>query len=248
MHSAFPAKPIPCTVPASAATAIQVHQLQLQAQPRLVTRRRANMMEAISQHNFNSSSIANRSTPKSLSLTSQPGSLYWPFDARSYSALAWAPDTFAYNCNPSLAAVKPSAATLTKPTGRRPRQPAAISRCTARTKARTASPASAGYRSAPSSAPSSARSSPACTRTFSPRPKPKMPGRPPKRAASSGEDDHIQALGKKQPRLERGPDDFSSVVKNRLQSYTRTGQACDRCKVRHEPQTTLMITQLTRNL
>ncbi|WXC64977.1 hypothetical protein SNK03_010786 [Fusarium graminearum] len=232
MHSAFPAKPIPCTVPASAATAIQVHQLQLQAQPRLVTRRRANMMEAISQRNFNSSSIANLSTPTSQSLTSQPGSLYWPFDARSYSALAWAPDTFAYNCNPSLAAVKPSAATLTKPTGRRPRQPAAISRCTARTKARTASPASAGYRSAPSSAPSSARSSPACTRTFSPRPKSKMPGRPLKRAASSGEDDHIQAPGKKQPRLERGPDDFSSVVKNRLQSYTRTGQACDRCKVR----------------
>ncbi|KAL1901056.1 hypothetical protein Sste5346_002123 [Sporothrix stenoceras] len=27
-------------------------------------------------------------------------------------------------------------------------------------------------------------------------------------------------------------DDFSSVVKNKLSSYTRTGQACDRCKVR----------------
>ncbi|KAI9170760.1 Transcriptional activator protein acu-15 [Paramyrothecium foliicola] len=41
------------------------------------------------------------------------------------------------------------------------------------------------------------------------------------------------AAGKlKLPRLDRGPDDFSSVVKNRLQSYTRTGQACDRCKVR----------------
>ena len=35
----------------------------------------------------------------------------------------------------------------------------------------------------------------------------------------------------KLPRLDRGGDDFSSVVKNRLQSYTRTGQACDRCKV-----------------
>ncbi|CEI68212.1 unnamed protein product [Fusarium venenatum] len=237
MHSAFPAKSIPCTVPVPAKTAIQVHQLQLQAQQsRLVTRRRANMMEAISQRNFNSSSIANFSTPTALPSQSQPGSLYWPFDARSYSALAWAPDNFAYNCNPSIAVVKPSAATLTKPTGRRPRQPAAISRCTARTKARTASPASVsyksvGYRSAPSSAPSSARSSPSCTRSFSPRPKSKMPGRPPKRA-SSGEDDH-QAPGKvKQPRLERGPDDFSSVVKNRLQSYTRTGQACDRCKVR----------------
>jgi hypothetical protein len=67
-----------------------------------------------------------------------------------------------------------------------------------------------------------------------------MPGRPPKRAASSGEDDGpIHPPGKaKLARLERGPDDFSSVVKNRLQSYTRTGQACDRCKVRYEPQTT----------
>lgn len=35
----------------------------------------------------------------------------------------------------------------------------------------------------------------------------------------------------KLPRLDRGPEDFSTVVKNRLQSYTRTGQACDRCKV-----------------
>ncbi|CAG7562677.1 unnamed protein product [Fusarium equiseti] len=194
------------------------------------------MMEAISQRNFNSSSIASLSTPTSLSLSSQPagGHLYWPFDARSYSALAWAPETFAYNCNlnPSLAATKASAAaTCTKPTGRRPRQPAAISRCTARTKARTASPVSVGYKSASSSAASSARSSPA---GFSPRLKPKMPGRPPKRAASSGEDDGpIHPPGKaKLPRLERGPDDFSSVVKNRLQSYTRTGQACDRCKVR----------------
>ncbi|KAI3396539.1 hypothetical protein diail_12063 [Diaporthe ilicicola] len=36
----------------------------------------------------------------------------------------------------------------------------------------------------------------------------------------------------KLPRLERGPEDFSEVVKDKLQSYTRTGQACDRCKVR----------------
>ncbi|KAF4450940.1 hypothetical protein F53441_6001 [Fusarium austroafricanum] len=192
------------------------------------------MMEAISQRNLNSS-IANFSTPTSLSLPAGPAPLYWPFDARSYPALAWAPDTFAYNCNPSLAALKaPATATSTKPTGRRPRQPAAISRCTARTKASTASSTSASNKSASSSATSSARSSPASSRGISPRPKSKMPGRPPKRAASNGEDDaQIQAPGKvKLPRLERGPDDFSSVVKNRLQSYTRTGQACDRCKVR----------------
>ncbi|KAK4223838.1 transcriptional activator protein acu-15 [Podospora fimiseda] len=36
----------------------------------------------------------------------------------------------------------------------------------------------------------------------------------------------------KLPRIERGPEDFSTVVKHKLQSYTRTGQACDRCKVR----------------
>ncbi|KAM7202240.1 transcriptional activator protein acu-15 [Rhypophila sp. PSN 637] len=36
----------------------------------------------------------------------------------------------------------------------------------------------------------------------------------------------------KLPRLDRGPEEFSSVVKNKLQTYTRTGQACDRCKVR----------------
>ncbi|KAF4341792.1 transcriptional activator acu-15 [Fusarium beomiforme] len=194
------------------------------------------MMEAISQRNLNSS-IASFSTPTSLSLTSQPGPghLYWPFDARSYPALVWAPDTFAYNCSPSLATVKaPVTATSTKPTGRRPRQPAAISRCTASTKASTASPTSGSNKSACSPATSSARSSPASSRGTPPRIKSKMPGRPPKRAASNGEDDGlIQAPGKvKLPRLERGPDDFSSVVKNRLQSYTRTGQACDRCKVR----------------
>jgi hypothetical protein len=36
-------------------------------------------------------------------------------------------------------------------------------------------------------------------------------------------------------RLDRGPEDFSSVVKSKLQSYTRTGQACDRCKVCSAP-------------
>ncbi|KAF5672522.1 transcriptional activator acu-15 [Fusarium heterosporum] len=217
MHSAFPTKPVPCTVPV----------------PTAPTTASITMMEAISQRNFNSS-IANFSTPTSLSSTPQQGPFYWPFDSRSYSALSWTPETFAYNCHPALAAVR-ATATSAKPTGRRPRQPAAISRCTARTKANTAPPSSASSNSACSSAASSARSSPALSRgAISPRPKSRMPGRPPKRAASHGEDEgHIQAPGKvKLPRLERGPDDFSSVVKNRLQSYTRTGQACDRCKVR----------------
>lgn len=58
-----------------------------------------------------------------------------------------------------------------------------------------------------------------------------------KRAADDGSgDDEPSAPGPgakmKLPRLDRGSEDFSSVVKNRLQSYTRTGQACDRCKVR----------------
>lgn len=61
----------------------------------------------------------------------------------------------------------------------------------------------------------------------------------PKRPADVISDDGSTSLSRagpggktKLPRLERGGDDFSSVVKNRLQSYTRTGQACDRCKVR----------------
>ncbi|KAK4680571.1 hypothetical protein QC764_100900 [Podospora pseudoanserina] len=62
------------------------------------------------------------------------------------------------------------------------------------------------------------------------------PGRPNtlKRASdSTGSDQGDGASTKvKLPRLERGPEDFSSVVKSKLQSYTRTGQACDRCKVR----------------
>ncbi|KAF6843707.1 transcription factor [Colletotrichum musicola] len=67
-----------------------------------------------------------------------------------------------------------------------------------------------------------------------------MPGRPPKRPADAGDPsttdaDNGPAAGKiKLPRLDKagGQEDFSSVVKNRLSSYTRTGQACDRCKVR----------------
>lgn len=65
-------------------------------------------------------------------------------------------------------------------------------------------------------------------------------GRPPKRPPGDGMDalnpldnhpSSSAAKSSKLPRIERGPEDFSSVVKNKLQSYTRTGQACDRCKV-----------------
>jgi len=57
-------------------------------------------------------------------------------------------------------------------------------------------------------------------------------GRPPKRpsdASLDGAEDE-GAARTKLPRLV--PDDFSSVVKHKLSSYSRTGQACDRCKVR----------------
>lgn len=67
--------------------------------------------------------------------------------------------------------------------------------------------------------------------------------RPGKRSTDgpTPDDPASQAASKlKLPRLERGPDDFSNVVKNRLQSYTRTGQACDRCKVR-TPQIAVSI-------
>ncbi|KAI5459104.1 hypothetical protein BGZ63DRAFT_390286 [Mariannaea sp. PMI_226] len=63
----------------------------------------------------------------------------------------------------------------------------------------------------------------------------KMSRRPPKRSGSPGDVGHSgQPLGEnkvKLPKLDR-TGDFSGIVKNRLQSYTRTGQACDRCKVR----------------
>jgi hypothetical protein len=57
--------------------------------------------------------------------------------------------------------------------------------------------------------------------------------RPPKRPSDAGDvvPDEGSAPKVKLARLERGPEDFSSVVKSKLQSYTRTGQACDRCKV-----------------
>lgn len=61
------------------------------------------------------------------------------------------------------------------------------------------------------------------------------PGRPPKRPGEATDLDTPDGTAKcKLPRLDRdraAPNDFSSVVKSKLQSYTRTGQACDRCKV-----------------
>ncbi|KAK4249004.1 fungal-specific transcription factor domain-containing protein [Corynascus novoguineensis] len=58
--------------------------------------------------------------------------------------------------------------------------------------------------------------------------------RPSKRPSDSGDGpaDSTPAPKVKLARLERGPEEFSNVVKSKLQSYTRTGQACDRCKVR----------------
>ncbi|KAI1415034.1 fungal-specific transcription factor domain-containing protein [Hypoxylon sp. FL1857] len=61
------------------------------------------------------------------------------------------------------------------------------------------------------------------------------PGRPPKRPGDAIDLDPSDPAKCKLPRLDRdrvAPNDFSSVVKSKLQSYTRTGQACDRCKVR----------------
>ncbi|KAI1076207.1 hypothetical protein F5B20DRAFT_557099 [Whalleya microplaca] len=61
------------------------------------------------------------------------------------------------------------------------------------------------------------------------------PGRPPKRPGEPGIDPLNSPGGCKFHKLDRdrpAPNDFSSVVKSKLQSYTRTGQACDRCKVR----------------
>ncbi|CCC06297.1 hypothetical protein SMACR_00514 [Sordaria macrospora] len=60
------------------------------------------------------------------------------------------------------------------------------------------------------------------------------PGRPPKRPSEAGDAplDNGSQPKMKLPRLERSTEDFSSVVKTKLSQYTRTGQACDRCKVR----------------
>ncbi|KAG5998390.1 hypothetical protein E4U43_002427, partial [Claviceps pusilla] len=86
--------------------------------------------------------------------------------------------------------------------------------------------------------PSPASSSPTSTSPRTTKPRVTMPSRPAKRSADGGgasDDDahHASTSSKmKLARADRGPEDFSSVVKNRLQSYSRTGQACDRCKVR----------------
>lgn len=62
-----------------------------------------------------------------------------------------------------------------------------------------------------------------------------MPGGRPAKRPGDGLDSPLDTSSgsskTKLPRLERGPEDFSSVVKSKLQSYSRTGQACDRCKV-----------------
>lgn len=62
------------------------------------------------------------------------------------------------------------------------------------------------------------------------------PGRPPKRPSdgvnSSLDNSSGSSSKTKLPRVERGPEDFSKAVQSKLQTYTRTGQACDRCKVR----------------
>ncbi|KAG6022983.1 hypothetical protein E4U19_002450 [Claviceps sp. Clav32 group G5] len=84
---------------------------------------------------------------------------------------------------------------------------------------------------------SPASSSPTNTSPRTTKPQGAMPSRPAKRSADGGgasdDDAHLSCSGKmKLARAERGPEDFSSVVKNRLLSYSRTGQACDRCKVR----------------
>lgn len=51
---------------------------------------------------------------------------------------------------------------------------------------------------------------------------------PPKRTASGSP----TGTPAKLPKQETKPETFSNSVKKRLQSSTRTGQACDRCKVR----------------
>jgi hypothetical protein len=50
---------------------------------------------------------------------------------------------------------------------------------------------------------------------------------PPKRTASGSP----SGTPGKTVKTEQKPEDFSNSVKKRLQSSTRTGQACDRCKV-----------------
>ncbi|TQV94056.1 C6 transcription factor FacB [Cordyceps javanica] len=114
------------------------------------------------------------------------------------------------------------------------------------------SPASAGSGVSPRSAARTATTATTATTTTrkqKPQPPPPLPPvmsgrastakRSVERGDSSGDDSSARSASGSQngakakiARVERGAEDFSSVVKNRLQSYTRTGQACDRCKVR----------------
>ncbi|KAI9814705.1 MAG: hypothetical protein M1832_005704 [Thelocarpon impressellum] len=56
---------------------------------------------------------------------------------------------------------------------------------------------------------------------------------PQKRPSTDGMPDAATPTRSKQAKTDyHGPDDFSNSVKRRLASSTRTGQACDRCKVR----------------
>lgn len=61
--------------------------------------------------------------------------------------------------------------------------------------------------------------------------------RPPKRPGDGDDSTSppggglAQSSKVKLPRIERYQEDFSTVVKSKLQSFSRTGQACDRCKV-----------------
>lgn len=48
---------------------------------------------------------------------------------------------------------------------------------------------------------------------------------------NSDDDDEAPSPRAKAARTARSVEDFSGIVKSRLQSYSRTGQACDRCKV-----------------
>lgn len=70
-----------------------------------------------------------------------------------------------------------------------------------------------------------------------------MPPKRPSQEAFPGDtsEDFELAIHGAKMKLPRNPasdmnSDFSAQVKNRLSQYSRTGQACDRCKVRIPPQ------------
>lgn len=79
----------------------------------------------------------------------------------------------------------------------------------------------------PSLSPSPSASSIRILSTASSAP-PRAHPMPPKRTASGSP----TGTPAKLPKQETKPETFSNSVKKRLQSSTRTGQACDRCKVR----------------